>query len=69
MKAVEHRLEDMGGAHEGLTFCTVCKAAEGELLTHCPGHELNSEALEACYNGNVIDMHRWRMRHYYRSKP
>ena len=39
----------------GLYLCTICNAAEGELLTNCPGYKLNSEALEACYTGNVID--------------
>jgi hypothetical protein len=39
----------------GLAVCTVCKAAEGELLTWCPGFALNAEAREACYRGNVID--------------
>jgi hypothetical protein len=46
----------------GLGLCTVCGAAEGELLTYCPGFRLNNEALEACYTGNVIDMESQRSR-------
>jgi len=40
----------------GLALCTVCRAAEGELLSSCPGYELNPEALGACYSGNVMDI-------------
>lgn len=43
--------------------CTVCGAAEGELLSFCPGFLLNAEAREACFQGNVVDLHgflRWR---------
>lgn len=39
----------------GLARCTICGAAEGELLSHCPGFWLNQETKEACYNGNVLD--------------
>jgi hypothetical protein len=51
----------------GLGVCTVCKAAEGQLLTHCPGYALNEEALKACYNGNVKDftvMKSWKEHGY-----
>lgn len=38
-----------------LASCRTCGAAEGELLTWCPGYKLNREAREACYTGNVVD--------------
>jgi hypothetical protein len=40
----------------GLALCTVCGAAEGELLSHCPGFSLSAEAKAACYSGNVFDL-------------
>jgi hypothetical protein len=39
----------------GLGHCTVCGAFEGQLLSSCPGERLTEEALEACYQGNVVD--------------
>lgn len=45
----------------GLGWCIVCGAFEGSLLTHCPGFKLNPETIEACYNGNVKDLHRFRV--------
>ncbi len=44
---------------EGLACCTVCGGAEGELLSSCPGFRLNSQALEACFRGDVVDLQRW----------
>ncbi len=38
-----------------LFLCNVCGAAEGELLTYCPGYQLNVDTLSACYQGNVFD--------------
>jgi hypothetical protein len=32
----------------GLQWCTVCNAAEAELLPSCPGYLLTSEALQHC---------------------
>jgi len=59
MKLIPHKLccnnEDCPYCR-GYSICTVCLAGEGELLAFCPGFALNSEAAEACYNGNVIDM-------------
>lgn len=43
----------------GLVVCIVCGAAEGQLLTTCPGYALNYEARDACYQGNVIDFKHW----------
>ncbi len=40
----------------GLQYCTVCGAFEGELLVNCPGFWLSSEARDACYQGNVVDL-------------
>ena len=37
----------------GLGLCTVCNAAEGELLEECPGYELTAEAHELCYKGQI----------------
>lgn len=39
----------------GLVICSVCSATEGELLTFCPGYQLNWQAKNACYYGNVLD--------------
>jgi len=39
----------------GLAICSVCTAAEGELLTFCPGYALGWQAKDACYHGNVLD--------------
>ena len=41
--------------HPCPTRFVVCNAAEGELLTTCPGYRLSQDALDACYFGNVID--------------
>lgn len=50
----------------GLFQCTICGAAEGELLRYCPGYRLNNEAKDACYTGNVIDLPFWQdMKKYY----
>lgn len=46
----------------GLSKCIICGAAEGELLTFCPGYKLNGEAREACYNGRVVDLFYARQR-------
>lgn len=43
-------------ANSELDICTVCGAAEGELLYSCPGFRLSMEAVEACWIGNVIDI-------------
>lgn len=40
----------------GLAYCEVCGALEGSLLSFCPGFKLNSDAINACYNGNVRDL-------------
>jgi hypothetical protein len=49
----------------GLALCIICGAAEGELLSHCPGYKLNVDALFACHRGNVYDFSRLRaMREY-----
>ena len=50
-----HNLVEVEG-HEGLYECTVCTAVEGQLLSYCPGYELNHETKEACYQGNVSDL-------------
>lgn len=46
----------------GAAECTVCGAAEGQLLSFCPGFWLNESALDACYTGNVRDFFRYRGR-------
>jgi len=56
---LEHVLVDVGGRHEGLAWCEICGAAEGELLSFCPGFKLTAEAREACFSGNVVDMAGW----------
>lgn len=38
-----------------LALCSTCGAAEGELLSYCPGYRLNADAQEACFGGNVFD--------------
>ena len=38
----------------GLTICTVCGGAEGELLLVCPGVKLTSEEHEANYAGRGV---------------
>lgn len=50
----EHELEPVPRFPD-LVQCKVCGAAEGELLSYCPGYKLNTETLEACYRGNVLD--------------
>ena len=37
----------------GLAFCEVCKCAEGELPTECPGRPVNEETREEIYSGQV----------------
>lgn len=44
-----------------LALCMTCGAAEGELLTYCPGYQLNPDAQMACYSGNVFDFHRLKL--------
>jgi hypothetical protein len=44
----------------GLGWCVVCGGFEGQLLSTCPGHKLNEETLNACYNGNVKDLNNFR---------
>lgn len=48
------------GCENVLQVCMICLASEGELLTYCPGFELSPDALEACYEGSVIDLERYR---------
>lgn len=55
MSGLRHDLEAVRG-YEDLYVCRVCNAAEGELLSYCPGYRLNAETLDACYTGNVIDL-------------
>lgn len=44
----------------GLADCTVCLAAEGELLASCPGYPLAAESRQACLDGKVVDLSWWR---------
>jgi len=53
---------------KGLAYCVVCGAGEGELLKWCPGCRLTSEALEACYTGNVIELDYYRSRREYEER-
>jgi len=49
-----------GEDYEEIAMCNKCGATGQELLTWCPGIELNQETLDACFEGNVIDLERWR---------
>lgn len=54
-KVIRHNIQahpDRGG----LGHCTICGAAEEELLTFCPGEKLSEESKQDCSNGNVIDL-------------
>lgn len=55
-----HDLHAFGSGE--LSICSVCGAAEGQLLSSCPGRKLNAETLEACYRGNVVDIKYYRQR-------
>lgn len=55
----KHKLVPVNG-YEGLVECEICGAAEGQLLAFCPGFKLTVEAMEACYNGNVVDLEGWK---------
>ena len=64
MAGIEHKFEHW----KGLSCCTVCGAAEGELLKWCPGFKLTPEALKACYTGNVADLDYYRARRDYEER-
>jgi hypothetical protein len=49
---MKHNLKEVEG-REGLSYCTICKGAEGELTTDCCGFILNSYLLEAVYSGGL----------------
>jgi hypothetical protein len=51
--------DDDSGAIE----CSVCGSRDGQLLSYCPGVRLSRNAREACGNGVVVDLQRWRHRH------
>lgn len=57
---IEHNIVPCKPPWEELGECTTCGAAEGELLSSCPGYRLNYETKEACYTGNVCDLEGWR---------
>lgn len=45
---------------EETVFCLKCGAMGSELLTWCPGEELSGEAKDACHDGNVVDLEKFR---------
>lgn len=45
---------------EEIVCCVKCGAIGSELLTWCPGEGLSEEAKDACYNGNIVDLERFR---------
>lgn len=49
----------------GLSRCKVCGALEGALLSYCPGYPLSMETINACYNGNVVDLLGYRRARLY----
>jgi hypothetical protein len=68
MKPIEHIIVAVEG-FEGLVQCTTCGAAEGELLTFCPGYRLNADARDACFDGNIIDIRIWRLTRIRKAAP
>jgi hypothetical protein len=64
MTGTEHKFEHQ----KSLSSCTVCGAAEGQLLKWCPGVKLTEEAKEACYRGNVADLDYYRSRRDYEER-
>ena len=61
---VQHDLKEVPG-FEGLAYCTCCGAGEGELLAYCPGYKLSQDTMDACFDGNVIDLTFWKQSHYH----
>jgi hypothetical protein len=55
------RLDRQAG---GLAWCTVCCAAEGELLEECPGRKLTSEARKLCYEGEISTVDALKPEHF-----
>ncbi len=49
---MKHEIEDVQG-HEGLGQCRVCKSAEGEIPTHCPGREMTPAEKQDVYDGRL----------------
>lgn len=44
-----------------LFLCTVCRCAEAELLTSCPGFPLSPEVMNAIVDGQVVDLLYWQL--------
>lgn len=63
---------DFGEGHvytrdDGLPVCTICGAAEGELLFYCPGVKLAAESLDAIFAGKIVSLeYARRIREYNR---
>lgn len=59
---MEHVLEEVEG-REGLYECIVCRCAEGELPSECPGDVVEMKMKQRIYAG-VLDFERgsWRVR-------
>ena len=59
--ARQHICVDIEG-HEGLSQCTVCGGAEGEMPMHCPGSQM-TDTQKALVLGNSLEFfyNRWWM--------